>query len=82
MAKNKKKKPQAQQKPPKSNVADVEFKKKVTIFNGCLLLVFIIALVSFLIYSAAKTESLSERFQAEVEEVEQAVSEAFLLISA
>ena len=76
MAKNKKKKTQAQQKPPKSNVADAEFKKKVTIFNGCLLLVFIIALVSFLIYSAAKTETLSERFQAEVEAVEQAVSEA------
>ena len=75
MAKNKKKKPQ-QQKPPKSNVADAEFKKKVTIFNGCLLLVFIIALVSFLIYSAAKTETLAERFQAEVEAVEQAVSEA------
>lgn len=76
MAKNKKKKPQAQQKPPKSNVADAEFKKKVTIFNGCLLLVFIIALVSFLIYSAAKTESLDERFNAEVEAVKQAVSEA------
>lgn len=75
MAKSKKKKPQAQQKPPKSNVADAEFKKKVTIFNGCLLLVFIIALVSFLIYSAAKTESLSERFQMEVEAVKQAISE-------
>ena len=45
MAKSKKKKPQPQQKPPKSNVADAEFKKKVTIFNGCLLLVFIIALI-------------------------------------
>ncbi len=76
MAKNKKKKPQSQQKPPKSNIADAEFKKKVTIFNGCLLLVFIIALVSFLIYSAVKTETLAERFQMEVETVKQAVSEA------
>lgn len=76
MAKSKKKKPQPQQKPPKSNIADAEFKKKVTIFNGCLLLVFIIALVVFLIYSAAKTESLSDRFNAEVKAVEQAISEA------
>ena len=75
MAKSKKKKPQAQQKPQKSNIADAAFKKKVTIFNGCLLLVFIIALVVFLIYSAAKTESLSDRFQMEVEAVEQAISE-------
>lgn len=66
MAKNKKKKPQTP-KPEKSNIADAEFKKKITIFNGCLLLVFIIALVSFLIYSAAKTESYPERFEAEVE---------------
>lgn len=76
MAKNKKKKPQAQQKPPKSNIADAEFKKKVTIFNGCLLLVFIIALVSFLIYSAVETENRPERFQMEVETVKQAISEA------
>lgn len=76
MAKSKKKKPQPQQKPQKSNIADAEFKKKVTIFNGCLLLVFIIALVVFLIYSAAKTESLSDRFNAEVKAVEQAISEA------
>ena len=76
MSKNKKKKPQAQQKPQKSNIADAAFKKKVTIFNGCLLLVFIIALVVFLIYSAAKTESLSDRFNAEVKAVEQAISEA------
>ena len=75
MSKNKKKKTQAP-KPEKSNIADAEFKKKVTIFNGCLLLVFIIALVSFLIYSAAKTESLSDRFNAEVKAVEQAISEA------
>ncbi|MBQ6935978.1 MAG: hypothetical protein IJN49_05440, partial [Clostridia bacterium] len=66
MAKSKKKKPQAT-KPENSNIADAEFKKKVTIFNGCLLLVFIIALVSFLIYTAAKTESYPERFQAEVD---------------
>ena len=77
MAKNKKKKPQPQQKEiKKSDIADAAFKKKVTIINGCILLAFIIGLVSFLVYSWAQAESYPERFKAEVEAVEQAVSEA------
>jgi len=73
MAKNKKKKPQPQQKEiKKSDIADDAFKKKVTIINGCILLVFIIGLVSFLVYSWAKNESYPERFAAEVEAAKQA----------
>ena len=73
MAKNKKKKPQPQQKEiKKSDIADAAFKKKVTIINGCILLVFTIGLVAFLVYSWAKTESYPERFKAEVEAAKQA----------
>ena len=73
MAKNKKKKPQPQQKEiKKSDVADAAFKKKVTIINGCILLAFTIGLVSFLVYSWAKTQSYPERFAAEVEAAKQA----------
>lgn len=73
MAKNKKKKPQTQQKEiKKSDIADAAFKKKVTIINGCILLVFIIGLVSFLVYSWARAESYPERFEAEVEAAKQA----------
>ncbi len=73
MAKNKKKKPQPQQKEiKKSDIADVAFKKKVTIINGCILLAFIIGLVSFLVYSWAQAESYPERFKAEVEAAKQA----------
>ena len=73
MAKNKKKKPQPQQKEiKKSDIADAAFKKKVTIINGCILLAFTIGLVAFLVYSWAKTESYPERFAAEVEAAKQA----------
>lgn len=73
MAKNKKKKPQPQQKEiKKSDIADAAFKKKVTIINGCILLAFIIGLVSFLVYSWAQAESYPERFKAEVEAAKQA----------
>lgn len=73
MAKNKKKKPQPQQKEiKKSDVADAAFKKKVTIINGCILLAFTIGLVAFLVYSWAKTESYPERFKAEVDAAKQA----------
>ena len=71
MAKNEKNKPQ-QKEIKKSDIADAAFKKKVTIINGCILLVFIIGLVSFLVYSWAKTESYPERFKAEVDAAKQA----------
>ena len=71
MAKNKKNKPQ-QKEIKKSDIADAAFKKKVTIINGCILLVVIIGLVSFLVYSWAKTESYPERFKAEVDAAKQA----------
>ena len=71
MANNKKKKPEAKAVK-KSDVADAAFKKKVTIINGCILLAFIIALVSFLIYSGARAESYPERFAKEVEAAKQA----------
>lgn len=70
MAKNKAKKPQKEIK--KSDIADAAFKKKVTIINGCILLVFTIGLISFLVYSWAKTQSYPERFKAEVEAAKQA----------
>ena len=72
MAKNKKKKPQQNQEIKKSDIADAAFKKKVTIINGCILLAFIIGLVSFLVYSWAQAESYPERFKAEVEAAKQA----------
>ncbi len=72
MAKNKKRKPQQNQEIKKSDIADAAFKKKVTIINGCILLAFIIGLVSFLVYSWAKTESYPKRFAAEVEAAKQA----------
>lgn len=56
----------------KSQIADAEFKKKVTIINGCILLAFIIALVSFLVYTWRQTETYPERFQAEVEAAKEA----------
>ncbi|MBQ5884278.1 MAG: hypothetical protein IIW72_07090 [Clostridia bacterium] len=71
MAKNEKNKP-PQKEIKKSDIADAAFKKKVTIINGCILLVFIIGLVSFLVYSWAKTESYPERFKAEVDAAKQA----------
>jgi hypothetical protein len=72
MAKNKKKKPQQNKEIKKSDIADAAFKKKVTIINGCILLAFIIGLISFLVYSWAKTENYPERFAAEVEAAKQA----------
>lgn len=62
----------AENKKKKSNVADAAFKKKVTIINGCILLAFIIALASFLIYTVANEETYQERFEAQVESAKQA----------
>ncbi|MBR2876111.1 MAG: hypothetical protein IKC01_03135 [Clostridia bacterium] len=62
------------EKKKKSNVADAAFKKKVTIINGCILLAFIIALVSFLVYTWSMEESYPERFAAEVEAAKQAAT--------
>ena len=76
MAKNKKKKPQQNKEIKKSDIADAAFKKKVTIINGCILLAFIIGLISFLVYSWAKTENYPERFAAEVEAAKQAAEAA------